>query len=354
MSELLYIATRKSPLALWQARTTQTLLSEKGLKAELLTIVTTGDKLQHTQLSSIYLNENNPHHLTTGKGLFIKEVQEALIQNKAHIAVHSMKDLPVEQTPGLVIGALLPRATPNDVLILSPNVLNEIKLDKESLSELSFETLKKLLLKSIIFKSQPIGTTSSRRQMLMKNIFSKNLNLEILRGNVDSRLKKVQNNEYAAILLAQAGLERLNLFDKNRMIPLPADQFIPATAQGVIAIEYNDNNELVVNAIKQINCSQTCFQAAIERMVLHSLEGDCNSSIGVHYTNKKITLIYGKGDFETSLIIQLTEDDLKEIENLWNKSNEIYSHFFSKILKSQFADRINKILTQQVLCLQAQ
>ena len=129
MNSTIHIATRKSMLALWQAETIQKLLSFHGIKTSLLPIVTTGDKMQKSQLADIQLNINPEHHLTTGKGLFIKEIQEAILASKAQIAVHSMKDLPVTQTNGLKIAALLPRASACDVLILSPNVLEETKLN---------------------------------------------------------------------------------------------------------------------------------------------------------------------------------------------------------------------------------
>lgn len=364
MSKKIYIATRKSPLALWQAQTTQKLLLNLNIQSELSTIVTTGDKLQHTQLSSVTLDNNPqlqmhatkiPHHLSTGKGLFIKEIQEALLSGQAQIAVHSMKDLPVEQTPGLVIGALLPRATPNDVLVLSPQIIVEIAQSRSQLSKevanrnvdmnsISFENLKSLLLRSSSFLQKPIGTTSSRRQLLMRNLFSPKLNLQILRGNVDSRLKKVNNNEFSAILLAQAGLERLNLFDTKTMFTLPTDLFIPATAQGVVAIECREDNHDLIEILKKINCSQTCLQAGIERMVLYFLGGDCNSSIGVHYSSQQIYIIYHKENIEKEFKIEVTLEELKEIENLINGN---YSSFFANALKSSLANKIkNELLAK--------
>ena len=345
MSETIYIATRKSPLALWQATTTQKLLADYNISSELVKIVTTGDKLQHSQLSSVTLTENQPQHLSTGKGLFIKEIQEALKSQKAHLAVHSMKDLPVEQTHGLVIGALLPRASPNDVLVLAPKVLEEIGLKNTPLYKIEFETLKSLLLKSNLFLTNPIGTTSSRRQFLMKRLYSNNLNLQILRGNVGSRLKKLKDNEYSAILLAQAGLERLNLFEQESMHILPTSLFIPATAQGIIAIECDINNTALLNTLQKINSFETCITAGIERMVLYFLEGDCNSSIGVHYSHKNIAIIYGKSFKEKSFLIPISLQEEEELKSLLVSSNGVYSYFFKKLLQSALANRIKLIIT---------
>lgn len=130
MSSVIQIATRKSKLALWQAKTTRNLLLDLGIKADLLPLVTTGDKMQKSQLADVNLDSAAEHHLTTGKGLFIKEIQEALLSGRAQVAVHSMKDLPVTQTKGLSIVSLLPRAGVRDVLILSPKVLEETQLHK--------------------------------------------------------------------------------------------------------------------------------------------------------------------------------------------------------------------------------
>ncbi len=344
MSSLIYIATRKSPLALWQAKTTQQLILHHQLKSELLTVVTTGDKIQHTQLASVVLEGNQPHHLTTGKGLFIKEIQEALLSKKAHIAVHSMKDLPVEQTPGLVVGALLPRASPCDVLILSPQVLEGIGCKNKKINEIDFTTLKSMLLNSELFFSKPIGTTSARRQLLMKKLFSSTLDLQILRGNVDSRLKKVNNNEFSAILLAQAGLDRLEIFQPESMFSLPVDLFIPASAQGIIAIECSEDNKDLLNVLAKINCKKTCLQAAIERMVLSFLEGDCNSAVGSHYSEQKINVLYGKNGVEKECRIAVSLNDLNELEKLLEKSGGIFSSFFVNIFKTEFALKVKSEL----------
>ncbi len=279
MSQVFHIATRKSMLALWQAQTIQNLLCSYGVKASLLPLVTTGDKMQKSQLADIQIQQNNilDHHLSTGKGLFIKEIQEAILSGKAQIAVHSMKDLPVTQTKGLSIVSLLARAGARDVLILSPKVLEETKLNllsDEERENLEYQKLKEILLTSKIFCEKEIGTTSTRRQMLLRKSISSHLNIQILRGNIDTRLKRLRNNEFSAIILAEAGLERLGLLNKKEMFFLPITEFIPATAQGVIAVEIGENHHDLLNHASKFNCKKTCISAGIERMTLTILGGD--------------------------------------------------------------------------------
>ena len=349
MSQAIYIATRKSMLALWQAQTIQKLLSSYGVEASLLPLVTTGDKMQKSQLADIQLQNSDPsdHHLSTGKGLFIKEIQEAILSGKAQIAVHSMKDLPVTQTKGLSICSLLPRAGARDVLILSPKVLEETKLNLMSDNErenLEYQKLKKILLTSKTFCEKEIGTTSTRRQMLLRKSISANLNIEILRGNVDSRLKRLRNNEFSAIILAEAGLERLGLLNHHEMFFLPISEFIPATAQGVIAVEISDNQDELLKHIKKLNCKKTCLIAGIERMILTLLGGDCHSSIGVHFHNGELFIICGRNGNYKETQLSVIPTDLLHIEKLLEESNFIFSHFFEKIIHSSFAKNVKSQL----------
>lgn len=347
MSQEILIATRKSHLALWQAHKIQSLLQEKGIKTQLFPLVTTGDKMQKSQLADIHLPEQNAeHHLTTGKGLFIKEIQEALLSNKAHIAVHSMKDLPVAQTSQLSITALLPRAGARDVIIFSPELLQSTSLHTMSAAQkaqLTFGELKSILSTNPIFTQKPIGTTSARRQLLLKKCWNPHLNVQILRGNVDTRLKRVQNNEFAAILLAEAGLERLELFNHEHMFYLPISEFIPAAAQGVIAVEINDNNQQLANILTSLSCKQTRFAAGIERMVLALLGGDCHTPIGAHYDNKQLYVVCGHYENYKHVVISCSDTMLLEVAQLLN-TNLYFNQFFNALCQSEFA----KVVAQQL------
>lgn len=344
MTQVFHIATRKSMLALWQAQTIQKLLGSHGVDTALLPLTTTGDKMQKSQLADVHLSQNsisNDFHLNTGKGLFIKEIQEALLLGKAQIAVHSMKDLPIIQTKGLGIVSLLPRAGSRDVLVLSPKVLEETKLsllaDEEKVN-LDFNKLKEILLTSNEFRKKEIGTSSLRRQMLLREFIDPHLNIQILRGNVDSRLKRVRNNEFSAIILAEAGLERLELLNNNDMFFLPINEFIPATAQGIIAVEIIEKNLELLNNIKKINCNKTCVAAGIERTVLVLLGGDCHSSIGVHYHySNELFVICGRNGVYKKLQITVPANLILQINSLLAECNFIFSYFFDKLCSSSFA-----------------
>lgn len=351
MEKIIYISTRQSPLALWQAETTQSLLSKINITSVLNKVVTTGDKIQHSQLADVQLIESETgHHLSTGKGLFIKEVQESILVKQSHLAVHSMKDLPIEQTEGLTIAAVLPRANPRDVLILSPNVIAELKFKASFLNEFQFEELKDMLLSSQTFMTHPIGTTSSRRQFLMRETFSKNLNLNILRGNVDSRLKKVQRNEFAAILLAQAGLERLSLFDSKYMIPLPINSFVPSAAQGVVALECSTGHSELLEVLQNLNCLESCFASALERTVLYFLDGDCNSSIGAHWNENTMHIVYKKNEVEKFLEVKFDRNTVDNVKKELLSKEKTYTTLFMELRESVLAKQIKKDLIQAKLC----
>ena len=289
-SRIFRIATRKSPLALWQANKVKSLLECSNFKAELVPIVTTGDKMQKGALAQVQLGVHElPNHLNTGKGLFVKEIQEAMLANEADLAVHSMKDLPVHETDSLIVSALLPRARAHDVLILSKNLREAFQKSsafsktRGNFSTLSFSEIRESLVQEKEFYSGILGTTSSRRQNLLRNNFGKELNIQILRGNVDTRLSKVRNNEFAAIVLAQAGLERLGLFSDSDMITLPKNLFTPAPAQGVVAVEIRSLDAELQEILSHFSHESTVFAALTERLTLKILGGDCHTAIGIHF-----------------------------------------------------------------------
>lgn len=280
----LHIATRRSALALWQAEATQVLLKELGLDAILRPTETTGDRIQSTALSLQQLPLDHParQHVSTGKGLFIKEVQDLLLSGECQVAVHSMKDLPVHATPGLSLAGFLPAAPAADVLIVNPQVLPEFPFADlmQAHSPLSHVLP---ALDAVAKKLQkPIGTTSTRRHALLRELGVQNAEITILRGNVDSRLKRVEAGEFAAILLAQAGLQRLGLFDPQRMLILTPEQFIPACAQGVVGMECPDHQCDLIHQVFLQSEMSTLMRLCLERLVLARLGGDCHSAIGIH------------------------------------------------------------------------
>jgi len=247
------IATRGSQLALYQATFVQNLLREKfpDDQWEIQTFKTTGDKIQNRPLSEF-----------GGKGAFLKEIEEALLEGAAHLAVHSLKDVPAVETPGLRLCAFLPREDPRDVWVSN----------QEDLMHLA--------------PGKTVGTSSLRRSTLL-SFYRPDLPVEMLRGNLDTRLKKLQEGKYDAIVLAAAGLHRLNLFDDSCMQYLNEEGFIPAIGQGVMVVQTKDSSADLSLMLEQLNDPLTRTAATIERSFLARYQGGCHLPIGGFATWKE-------------------------------------------------------------------
>jgi hydroxymethylbilane synthase len=241
----LRIATRKSPLALWQANHVREALLARnpGLKVELLTMTTQGDKILDTPLAKV-----------GGKGLFVKELELGMLEGRADLAVHSMKDVPVEFPDGLGLAAVLPREDPRDVLISN-----------------RFSSIDELP------DGARVGTSSLRRQCQLRARRS-NLQILDLRGNVNTRLKKLDEGAYDAILLAAAGVRRMGWESRITEL-LPPEQFLPAIGQGAIGIEIRLDDERVAGLVAQLNDPQTATRIAAERALNERLQGGCQVPI---------------------------------------------------------------------------
>ncbi|MFT5140396.1 MAG: hydroxymethylbilane synthase [Lysobacterales bacterium] len=248
MSRVLRIATRKSALAMWQARHVQSLITQSlsGTKVELIPIVTEGDRIQDRPLSTV-----------GGKGLFLKELEYALLNDEADLAVHSMKDVPAGVTEGLALDVVLRRANPFDAFV--------------SNSASSFETLP---------AGGRVGTSSLRRQCQMAAL-RPDLQFLDLRGNVDTRLRKLDDGEYDAVILACAGLERLGWGDRITQ-QLKPPHFLPASTQGIICLQFRSNDLSVWKEISHLNDDNTSIQARAERTVAYELEGSCQLPLAVY------------------------------------------------------------------------
>ncbi len=301
-SNLRAIATRRSPLALWQANQAALHLQELGFATEIVTTDTTGDRIQHTRLSNAALLglPETSEHLASGKGLFIKEVQDLLLAGRCHLAVHSLKDLPVTQTPELVIGGFLPSASARDVLVLHAELAQQNALRKwlngptsggshgardQALGNTALiNCLESLLLAkgNETWRGKPIGTTSLRRTAAMRRLGLRQSPVTVLRGNVDTRLNKLRQGDFAAIVLAEAGLRRLGCFDSSHMIPLDETEFVPACAQGVVALEAHATDKALLQSLFRASNPVTLVRIALERLVLRLLGGDCHSIVGIH------------------------------------------------------------------------
>ena len=241
MKSKLRIATRKSELAMWQANHVAGLLRKRhpGIAVELLPMVTKGDIILDQPLAKI-----------GGKGLFLKELERALLTGDADIAVHSMKDVPVEPVPGLVVDVMLERANPFDAL-LSRN--------GQTLSELP--------------AGASVGTSSLRRQCQLKAA-RPDLSVRDLRGNVNTRVRKLQEGQYDAIILACAGLERLGMGDLiTQMLEPPG--WLPAAAQGTIGIQCRTGDGAVIDLIEPLKDPDAVLRTRAERAVATVLQGSC-------------------------------------------------------------------------------
>ncbi len=251
LSKPLRIGTRGSELALWQARHTQQALLEKGIPSELVIIKTKGDQIQHLGFDKI-----------EGKGFFTKEIEEALLLHEVDLAVHSMKDLPTTNPDGLMIGAVSYRENPEDWLICRKDTLT-----KEKLFGLNEGAL--------------VGTSSSRRKAQLL-FFRQDIRFLDLRGNVPTRLQKLREGQAEAIMLAAAGLQRLNLdLSDFHIVRLNPREFVPAPAQGVLAWQVRTDDLATRNILKTIHHPDVSAVTNIERKTLRLLNGGCQLPLGV-------------------------------------------------------------------------
>ena len=239
----LKIGTRKSKLALWQAEFVAEKLREKNFEVELVKVQTTGDKILDAPLAKI-----------GGKGLFTKEIEMRLAEKKIDLAVHSLKDVPTELSADFKIAAITKRTEPFDAFV------------SEKFS--SLETLP---------KNSVVGTSSLRRGAQILKL-RPDLKIKNLRGNVETRLKKLSAGEFDAIILAKAGLERLGYSSKIKQI---LTEIIPAAGQGALAIEIRSDDLQTFDAVKFLNDAETFAAVKIERDFLKTVEGSCQIPVGI-------------------------------------------------------------------------
>jgi hydroxymethylbilane synthase len=244
------IGSRGSKLALIYAEKAKekilTYAKDFGIEeVTIKNIVTKGDQVQDKRLSEV-----------GGKGLFSKTIEVELLDNKIDIAVHALKDMPSEETKGLLTNCFLERNDPREILISRDN-----------------KNLKDLAPNAIV------GTSSFRREFQIKQI-RKDLECKLIRGNVDTRIKKLNDNLYDAIILSYAGINSLGL-NKNISQTFSTTEIIPCAGQGVIALQCRNNNEDLIELLKQVDHQLTHSSIKAERNVLKVLEGDCETAVGV-------------------------------------------------------------------------
>jgi hydroxymethylbilane synthase len=258
-TQTIKIATRGSKLALWQAEFVRSLLKAKGYTSELIILKTKGDIVQDRFL-----------HEIGGKGLFIKELENALVNGEADIAVHSLKDLPAKLSTPFALGAILKRHSPRDIFIFRPGFVK----DELGLLGTFGSTSNLAALPACRFAS-----SSLRRTSLLK-AFAPQIKVEGLRGNVDTRIAKLNEGMWDGIILSEAAIDRLELYDLEYKA-LDPKWFVPCAGQGALAIECLEDHPVKV-ITHDLDCSATHFAVDVEREVLHLLGGDCTMPVGVY------------------------------------------------------------------------
>lgn len=249
---VLRIATRGSELALWQARWVQRRLDEHAWKTELMLVETQGDVQ--------YL----PFEQMQGQGFFTKAVQDEVLAGKADLAVHSLKDLPTAPCPGLTLAAIPTRTTPLDILVILPHALDT--------------TSPHLPLKP----KAVVGTSAARRRAQLQSL-RPDLDIQLLRGNVPTRIQKLRDRQYDAIMLAAAGVQRLQIdLSAFHVEELSPERFVPAPGQGALAIECRSNDPEVLEALALIHDPNAAAGVELERNLMRRFEGGCQLALGAH------------------------------------------------------------------------
>ena len=304
------IATRKSALALWQAEYVKAQLEHfhDGINVELVPMTTKGDIILDTPLAKV-----------GGKGLFVKELEVAMLEDRADIAVHSMKDVPVDFPEGLGLEVICPREDPRDAF-----VSNTIK----SLSDLP--------------KGAIVGTSSLRRQCQLK-ASRPDLDIRDLRGNVNTRLRKLDEGQYDAIILAAAGLIRLEMKERIAQFIEP-EEMLPANGQGAVGIECRNDDAKIKALLAPLECSTTRIRVLAERAMNKALEGGCQVPIGsygvISADGKNIHLrgLVGAVDGSEMIESEIT-GPVEEGEALGHKlAQELLSRGADKILQKVYSE----------------
>lgn len=278
------IGTRKSKLALAQTNMVVNEIKKyfPSINIEVVHFTTKGDKVLNKPLINI-----------GGKGVFVTEIEDALLNKEIDLAVHSAKDLPLKLQDNLTISAVLTRGNYRDTLVTVKG--KEIDFSREII----------------------IGTGSNRRKLAFKNLYP-NAAFKDIRGNVDTRLNKLYNGEYDGIILAMAGLERLDLLSDSRFTFTPFDykDFVPAPCQGIIAIESRNND--LTEILSKINHKDTFYSFQTERHILNILNADCGMPLGAYsfVENNKINVVYTSDSKEI-----ITKSDL--IENRFSLAESV-------------------------------
>ena len=296
--EKLVIATRRSQLALWQSEyiKAELLKHYPNMEVELQEFTTKGDKILDVPLAKI-----------GGKGLFTKELEVAMLEGSAHLAVHSLKDVPTQFEDGLVLAAVSKRFNPQDALLSN-----------------KYKTIEELP------KGAVVGTTSLRRRMAIK-MLRPDIELKDLRGNINTRIAKLNAGEYDAIILAATGIEKLNLQNEVKYFtPISTDVMIPSMGQATLGIE-TTNDPKIIEIVKVLNDKNAQIESTIERGFVDTLQGGCQVPIGVKATiqdekSVKISAIVGLPDGRE----YIKDEKIIDINSFKNAGRDFANKFIKK------------------------
>ncbi len=293
-SEKVIIGSRGSKLALWQANFVQAELKTIGIESEIVVIKTKGDQIQHLSFDKL-----------EGKGFFTKEIEDALLADQIDLAVHSMKDMPTTAVPGLTLAGVSYREDPEDLLLVHKTALEKIPLK--------------------VKKSAVIGTSSSRRKAMLLSL-RPDLEVKDLRGNVPTRIEKLRTGAYDGIILAAAGIKRLQLdLSDLELVPLNRKEFVPAPAQGVLAFQTRTEDLPIRRIVQKLHHSNVSACTNVERKVLRMMDGGCQMPLGVYCEQDQM------GNFHVYAAMSKKEGDLTRAKVSSSTSFGLAETVFNKL-----------------------
>ena len=281
------IGSRGSELALWQANHVKRQLEELGCTVEITIIKTQGDAIQHLSFDKL-----------EGKGFFTKEIEQALLENTVDLAVHSHKDLETTPPAGLIIAAVSEREDPADLLLISRAAVDNNKVWN-------------------LKEGAIVGTSSARRKSQVLR-FRDDVEIKDLRGNVPTRIQKLRDGQYDAILLAKAGVDRLQIdLSEFHILRLDPSEFVPAPAQGVLALQIRHDDAALFSILQQMNHSAVQQRIAVERKVLNLMQGGCQLPLGVYCDEDHVVYVSHASHWEEgSNWYEYATDDLESLAEI--------------------------------------
>ncbi len=281
------IGSRGSDLALWQANHVKNQLEQLGYSVDITIITTQGDAIQDLSFDKL-----------EGKGFFTKEIELALLEKSIDLAVHSHKDLETNQPEGLIIACVSEREDPADLLLVAKSAV-----DSACLWDLK--------------ENAVIGTSSARRKSQVVG-FREDVSIKDLRGNVPTRIQKLREGQYDAILLAKAGVDRLKIdLSEFHVVVLDPTEFIPAPAQGVLALQIREEDEALFTLLQKMNHSTVQNQIAIERKVLNLMKGGCQLPLGVYCDDNNVVFVSYTANWEDGANwYEYATDDLSNLAEI--------------------------------------